>query len=196
MEGFFTDLSDVFARTEIGIEDGILVKERRNESGARVGGFNFEGKIAYEDHWQLQAGLTWHRSLYKEAHSWAEDVEATRQMFRSPDLYGYFVTSASPVKPLTLSLSGTYTGRMLVEHHSGYIEQNRTEKTPGFFDLNFKVAYDFKLYRHINVQLNAGVQNFLNAWQKDFDQGPDRDSGYIYGPASPRCFFVGIKLGW
>lgn len=163
MEGFFTDLSDVFALTEIGIEDGILVKERRNESGARVGGFNFEGKIAYEDHWQLQAGLTWHRSLYKEAHSWAEDVEATRQMFRSPDLYGYFVTSASPVKPLTLSLSGTYTGRMLVEHHSGYIEQNRTEKTPGFFDLNFKVAYDFKLYRHINLQLNAGVQNFLNA---------------------------------
>ncbi|MCI5989374.1 MAG: TonB-dependent receptor, partial [Bacteroidales bacterium] len=137
-----------------------------------------------------------HRSLYKEAHSWAEDVEATRQMFRSPDLYGYFVTSASPVKPLTLSLSGTYTGRMLVEHHSGYIEQNRTEKTPGFFDLNFKVAYDFKLYRHINLQLNAGVQNFLNAWQKDFDQGPDRDSGYIYGSASPRCFFVGIKLGW
>lgn len=196
VEGFFTDLSDVFALTEIGIEDGILVKERRNESGARVGGFNLEGKIAYEDHWQLQAGLTWHRSLYKEAHSWADDVEATRKMFRTPDLYGYFVTSCSPVKSLTLSLSGTYTGRMLVEHHSGYIEKNRTEKTPGFFDLNFKIAYDFKLYRHINLQLNAGVQNFLNAWQKDFDQGPDRDSGYIYGPAAPRCFFAGIKLGW
>ncbi|MGM9735143.1 MAG: TonB-dependent receptor domain-containing protein [Candidatus Cryptobacteroides sp.] len=196
VEGFFTDLSDVFALTEIGIEDGVLIKERRNESGARVGGFNLEGKIAYGSLWQLQAGLTWHRSLYKEAHSWAEDVEATRRMFRTPDLYGYFVTTCSPVKPLAISLSGTYTGSMLVEHHAGYIEANRTETTPGFFDLNFKVAYDFRIYRHILLQLNAGVQNFLNAWQKDFDQGPDRDSGYIYGPSSPRCFFAGVKIGW
>ena len=196
VEGFYTDLSDVFALTEIGVEDGILIKERRNEAGARVGGVNLEGKIAYGNLWQLQAGLTWHRSLYKEAHSWADDVEATRRMFRTPDLYGYFVTSVNPVKPLMLSLSGTYTGSMLVEHHAGYIENNRTETTPGFFDLNCKASYDFKLYGHITLQLNAGVQNFLNAWQKDFDQGPDRDSGYIYGPSSPRCFFAGIKIGW
>ena len=117
-------------------------------------------------------------------------------MFRTPDLYGYFVTSVNPVKPLMLSLSGTYTGSMLVEHHAGYIENNRTETTPGFFDLNCKASYDFKLYGHITLQLNAGVQNFLNAWQKDFDQGPDRDSAYIYGPSSPRCFFAGVKIGW
>ena len=196
VEGFYTDLSDVFALTEIGVEDGVLIKERRNEAGARVGGVNLEGKIAYGNLWQMQAGLTWHRSIYKVAHAWADDVEATRQMFRTPDLYGYFVTSVNPVKQLMLSLSGTYTGSMLVEHHAGYIESNRTETTPGFFDLNFKVSYDFKLYGHIVLQLNAGVQNFLNAWQKDFDQGPDRDSGYIYGPSSPRCFFAGIKLGW
>ena len=196
VEGFYTDLSDVFALTEIGVEDGVLIKERRNEAGARVGGVNLEGKIAYGNLWQLQAGLTWHRSLYKVAHAWADDVEATRQMFRTPDLYGYFVTSVNPVKQLMLSLSGTYTGSMLVEHHTGYIESNRTETTPGFFDLNCKVSYDFKLYGHIILQLNAGVQNFLNAWQKDFDQGPDRDSGYIYGPSSPRCFFAGVKLGW
>lgn len=196
VEGFYTDLSDVFALTEIGVEDGVLIKERRNEAGARVGGVNLEGKIAYGNLWQLQAGLTSHRSLYKEAHSWADDVEATRRMFRTPDLYGYFVTSVNPVKPLMLSLSGTYTGSMLVEHHAGYIENNRTETTPGFFDLNCKASYDFKLYGHITLQLNAGVQNFLNAWQKDFDQGPDRDSAYIYGPSSPRCFFAGVKIGW
>ena len=174
----------------------MLIKERRNEAGARVGGVNLEGKISYGTLWQLQAGLTWHKSLYKEAHSWADDVEATRRMFRTPDLYGYFVTSVNPFKQFMLSLSGTYTGSMLVEHHAGYIESNRTETTPGFFDLNCKVSYDFKLYGHITLQVNAGVQNFLNAWQKDFDQGPDRDSGYIYGPSSPRCFFAGVKIGW
>ncbi len=196
VEGFYTDLSDVFVLTEVGVENGVLIKERRNESGARIGGMNLEGKIACGNLWQLQAGLTWHKSRYKEAHAWADDVEATRKMFRTPDLYGYFVTSVNPYKTLMLSLSGTYTESMLVEHHAGYIAANRTETTPGFFDLNCKLSYDFKLYGHINLQMNVGVQNFLNAWQKDFDQGPDRDSGYIYGPSSPRCFFAGIKIGW
>ena len=42
LEGFFTDLSDVFALTEIGVENGVLIKERRNESGARVFGGNLD----------------------------------------------------------------------------------------------------------------------------------------------------------
>jgi outer membrane receptor for ferrienterochelin and colicins len=196
LEGFFTDLSDVFALTEIGVENGVLIKERRNESGARVYGGNLEGKLAYKNIWQLQAGFTLQQSLYKEAHAWAEDVEATREMFRTPGLYGYFVSSYNPLKQLMLSLSGTYTGSMLVEHHAGYIEANRTERTRGFMDMNLKVAYDFDMYSHIKLQLNAGVQNFLNAYQNDFDQGADRDSGYIYGPATPRCFYLGLKLSY
>lgn len=196
VEGFYTDLSDVFALTEIGVEDGVLVKERRNESGARVFGGNLEGKLAYKNIWQLQAGATLQKSDYKEAHAWADDVEATTSMFRTPNFYGYFVTSYNPVKQCMLSLSGTYTGSMLIEHHAGYIEANRTEKTPGFFDMNFKAAYDFKLYGNIKLQLNAGIQNIFNSFQDDFDQGPDRDSGYIYGPAAPRSFYLGIKLSY
>ncbi|MDD6152023.1 MAG: TonB-dependent receptor, partial [Bacteroidales bacterium] len=179
-----------------GIVDGVLIKERRNAPGACVGGVNLEGKIARGEEWQMQAGLTWHRSLYKEALAWADDVQASRQMLRTPDLYGYFVSSYSPVKPLTVSLSGTYTGPMLVEHHAGYIEKNRTERTPSFLEMNLKLAYDFRLYRNIILQVSTGIQNLLNAWQKDFDQGPDRDSGYIYGPTTPRTVFAGVKLGW
>ncbi|MBQ8499333.1 MAG: TonB-dependent receptor [Bacteroidales bacterium] len=196
LEGFFTDLSDVFALTEIGVENGVLIKERRNESGARVFGGNLEGKIAYKSLWQLQAGVTLQRSNYKEAHAWADDVEAVTTMFRTPDFYGYFVTSVNPLRDLMLSLSGTYTGSMLVEHHAGWIDANRTEKTTGFFDMNFKASYDFKLYNNIKLQINAGVQNLFNAFQNDFDQGPDRDSGYIYGPASPRAFYLGVKLSY
>lgn len=196
VERFYTDLSDVFALTEIGVEDGVLIKERRNESGARVFGGNLEGKLAYRSIWQIQAGMTLQKSDYKEAHAWAEDVEAVTTMFRTPNLYGYFVTSYNPLKQLMLSLSGTYTGRMLVEHHAGWIDANRTEKTPDFFDMNFKAAYDFRLHGNIKLQLNAGVQNIFNAFQRDFDQGPDRDSGYIYGPSAPRCFYLGVKLSY
>ena len=185
----------MFALRELGFdENGILIKERCNESGARVFGGNFEGKIAWKNVFQLQLGVTAQSSKYKEARSWADDVEPTRKMFRTPDFYGYMTASYNPLKQLTLALSGTYTGKMLVEHHAGMIEKNTTVQTPGFWDMGMKVAYDFKVYDSFSIQLNAGMQNILNSFQKDFDSGADRDSGYIYGPTLPRTVYFGIKL--
>lgn len=195
VEGFFTDLDDVFALRELGFNDeGILIKERHNESGARVFGGNLEGKIAWRDVLQLQAGVTLQNSRYKEARSWSDDVEATRRMFRTPDLHGYMTASYNPMKNLTLALTGTYTGSMLVEHHAGMLESNVTTETGDFWDMGIKATYDFKIYRSFSLQLNAGVQNMFNSFQNDFDSGADRDSGYIYGPTLPRNFFFGIKL--
>ena len=194
VEGFFTDLDDVFALKEIGFENGILIKERHNEAGAVVFGGNLEGKIAWKDIFQLQLGFTAQNSNYKEARSWSDDVEATRKMFRTPDFHGYLTASYNPVKQLTLALTGTYTGSMLIEHHAGMIERNVTVRTPDFWDMGLKVAYDFRLYKSFNLQLNAGAQNIFNSFQKDFDRGEDRDSGYMYGPTLPRTFFFGVKL--
>lgn len=72
VEGFYTDLSDVFFLQEKGHDDqGNLIMERRNKDGARVMGVNLEGKMAYA--WlQLQAGATIQRSRYKEAVTWSE----------------------------------------------------------------------------------------------------------------------------
>ena len=97
---------------------------------------------------------------------------------------------------MQLSLTGTYTGSMLIEHHAGFIDSNISVETRDFWDLNLKIAYDFKIFNSITLQLNAGVQNMLNSFQKDFDSGADRDSGYIYGPTLPRSFFFGIKLNY
>ena len=195
VEGFFTDLDDVFALRELGFNDeGILIKERHNESGARVFGGNLEGKIAWRDAFQLQAGITLQNSRYKQARSWSDDVEATRRMFRTPDLHGYMTASYNPIRNLTLALTGTYTGSMLMEHHAGMLENNMTVKTRDFWDMGFKAAYDFKVFRSFSLQLNAGVQNMFNSFQNDFDSGADRDSGYIYGPTLPRNFLFGIKL--
>ena len=195
LEGFFTDLNDVFALKELGInEEGILIKERHNESGARVAGANIEGKIAWRDVLQVQAGATFQKSEYKEARSWSDDVTPTRKMFRTPDIHGYITASYNPMKQLALALTGTYTGSMLLEHHAGMIEQNESVVTPDFLDMGFKAAYDFKVYKTFSLQLNGGVQNIFNSFQNDFDSGADRDSGYIYGPTLPRTFFFGIKL--
>ncbi len=195
VEGFFTDLADVFALKELGLnEEGILIKERHNESGARVFGGNLEGKIAWRNRFQMQLGVTVQKSEYKEARSWSDDVAVTKKMFRTPDIHGYLTASYNPMKALTLALTGTYTGSMLIEHHAGMIAQNVTMTTPDFWDMGFKAAYDFKLYSSFSLQLNAGVQNIFNSFQNDFDSGADRDSGYIYGPTLPRTFFLGVKL--
>ena len=194
IEGFYTDLDDVFALKEIGFDNGILIKERHNESGARVFGGNLEGKVAWKNVFLLQLGLTAQNSRYKEARSWSDDVPMTRKMFRTPDLYGYFTASYNPLKQLTLSASGTYTGKMLVEYHAGMIDSNMSVETPSFFDMGIKASYDFRLYDSFSLQVNAGMQNILNSFQNDFDSGADRDSGYIYGPTLPRTLFFGIRL--
>jgi outer membrane receptor for ferrienterochelin and colicins len=198
VEGFYTDLRNVFILEEIGRdEDNNLLMERRNGKGARVMGINLEGKMAYS--WmQIQAGATLQRSRYKEAEQWSENPNITPQkkMFRSPDVYGYFTSTFTPVKRFSASLTGTYTGSMLVQHLAGYIPEDREEKTRDFFDLNLKLSYDFPIFKSATLQVNAGIQNIFDSYQDDFDKGAHRDAGYIYGPGIPRSYFVGCKISY
>lgn len=199
VEGFYTSLSDVFVLEDIGKdEQGNLIKERRNGSGAKVMGLTLEGKSVLTSWLSLQAGATFQRSRYKEAEKWSDDenVPAETKMFRTPDIYGYFTATLTPFKRFTASLSGTYTGSMLVQHLAGYIPLDKAVETPDFFDMNIKLAYEFPLYKELKLEVNGGVQNLFNAYQSDFDQGKNRDSSYIYGPASPRSYFAGVKMSF
>ena len=97
----------------------------------------------------------------------------------------------------TADLSGTCTGSMLVQHMAGSgVAQDVAVSTPSFFDMNIRLSYDVRIYKEITMQLYGGVQNLFNAYQKDFDKGVDRDSGYIYGPSLPRSWFVGAKFSF
>lgn len=196
VEGFFTKLNDVFALTDAEEENGILTRVRYNAPGARVMGLTLEGKLTYRNLFQFQAGLTLQQSHYDEAHEWNPEAPKVKKMMRTPNTYGYFTATYTPIKPLSVTLSGTYTGSMLVPHEAGVIEKPVTVMTKKFADIGLKAAYDFKLYKSINLQVNAGVQNIFNSYQNDFDKGPDRGSGYIYGPSLPRSFFAGVKISY
>ena len=207
IEGFYTRLTDVFVLGKpYDRGDGILVKTRSNGPGAKVMGLTLEGKVAYLSILQIQAGLTLQRSRYDEPHKWHDDAPAEKKIFRTPDTYGYFTATCTPIKPLSIALSGTYTGRMLVQRMDitaenaelGKMPERKAEaiRTPRFFDLGVKLAYDFKLYKTVDLQLNGGVQNIFESYQKDFDRGANRDSGYIYGPSLPRSFFAGVKISY
>ncbi|MCL2246925.1 MAG: TonB-dependent receptor [Lentimicrobiaceae bacterium] len=195
-EGFYTDLRNVFLLEETGKDaDGNLLLERRNGAGAVVAGLNLEANIIPLKEMQINMGFTVQSSLYKQAEQWSESVAPQRKMFRAPSNYGYITAIYSPIKPLDISLSGVYTGSMLVQHFAGYIPKDTEVKTPAFFDMGFKIAYNFKLKENITLQLNAGMKNIFNSYQKDFDKGEFRDAGYFYGTALPRTVFVGVRVG-
>ena len=207
VEGFYTMLNDVFALRSTGIvgDDGATIHERYNGSGANVMGLNVEAKVAYAPWVEASAGVTLQLSRYNEPEQWSDDpeVELATNMFRSPNVYGYFTISTQPVKNFKIDLSGNYMGRMYVQHYAGgmlpdgsILEKDRIEHTNPFFDLGLKLSYDFKIWKSIGLQLNAGVRNILNSYQKDFDRYENRDSGYIYGPSLPRSVFVGAKLSF
>lgn len=198
LEGFYTDLHHVFVLEDIGEDqNGDKIKERRNGSGAKVYGVNLDAKVAHGREAQLQLGFTVQRSRYNRAEVWTsegEEEQTTKRMPRTPDYYGYFTFTSAPLKNFDFSLSGTYTGKMIVPHMAGYIEKSRMEHTPQFMDLNLKLNYTFVLKDHIKMQVNGGVQNIFNSFQKDLDKGEFRDAGYFYGPTQPRTYFVGIKI--
>lgn len=199
VNGFYTILDDAFTLVEDTKRntefagDGVTYKLRVNSSGSKVYGLNVDGKLAYGNKVQFQGGMTFEKAEYEDPQSSLE-IEAlkSRRITRTPDYYGYLVASYNPIKPLQISLNGTYTGEMLVLHET--VEKN--VETPNFYDVGTKISYNFKVNKNLTMQLNGGVNNIFNEYQDDFDKGADRDSGYIYGPSSPRTFFAGAKISF
>lgn len=200
VEAFYTRINNVFINEYLqsdGPDAAIL--EKRNGEGAFVGGVNFEVKYAPVPQLLLQMGATYQKSVLDEELEWSDGVveagQSTRLMMRTPDTYGNLVATWTPNDHWDLSLTGVYTGSMLVPHLAGYVEDDRLETTPDFVELNLKLGYKLLKTDHFTTQFSAGVQNILNSYQSDFDQGAYRDGAYIYGPARPRTFFVGVKFG-
>jgi len=143
----------------------------------------------------LQAGVTLQKSRYRNAIEWDEEAPKEQRMMRTPNTYGYFTAHFTPVRGFSASLSGNYTGSMLVGHAKGSgVSAPVAVNTPAFFTLNAKLAYDFKLYNQIKLQVNCGIQNLTDAFQRDLDKGWNRDANYIYGPSMPRSWFIGAKI--
>jgi Outer membrane receptor for ferrienterochelin and colicins len=193
-EGFCTNLIDAFAGNMETQDDGTIIKRITNASGVRVYGTNFEARMAYSTLLDIQAGATVQRSEYKEAQAYYEELPAEKRMMRTPNVYGFFVATLTPFKDFSTSFTGNYTGSMLVPHDEGYIDENRIETSRTFFEFGWQAGYTIPLYEGSDVELTVGVRNIFNAYQNDFDKGPDRASAYVYGPAMPRNFYAGVKL--
>ena len=174
--------------------------EKRNGRQSNVYGATFEARGNYNRVFQVEAGITLQRSRYANPVQWSEQLNGIRSYLRSPDTYGYFTSSLTPGSRFSASVSGIYTGTMNVPHYGlagdpGTPEMDVLFRSPEFLEGNIKFAYIFNLKRlDTSLELSGGVNNFLNHYQDDFDTGRFRDSGFIYGPARPRTYFIGLRI--
>ncbi|MDR7131246.1 outer membrane receptor for ferrienterochelin and colicins [Algoriphagus sp. 4150] len=205
LEGFYTALENPFTIVSAGaiLPNGSILGEVQNGSGARVSGGNFQLSASPSREFTFVASATLQRSkyidpqiLFSPEEADENEHEVTSSYFvRSPNSYGYFTGVWNPSQKLGVDLTGTYTGSMivpLVVSETGFME---LRNSPAFYDMNLKVSYHLHLAKNLNITFSAGAQNIFNSYQDDFQVGPTRDSDYVYGPAKPRTFFVGITIG-
>lgn len=194
-EGFYTTLIHPFAN-DYGTpdENGTVIYTRINaEDGAAVRGINIELNASPSAKMQFQSGFTLQKSTFEKPQEFNET-----QFLRSPNSYGYISLNYNPTYLFSVAFTGNYTGTMLVPYFGPQLtnpEVGQLNKTNSFFDAGMKFSYQLKLTDAVKVELNAGIKNIFNSFQNDFDEGIDRDPGYVYGPTSPRTIYFGLKFG-
>lgn len=204
-EGFHTALKNPFTIVSSGaiLANGSILNEVTNGSGATVSGGNFQLSASPSRQFSFVSSATIQQSRYNnpqvlfeaETSDENEPSVTTTDFVRSPNLYGYFTSIYNPSDKVGIDLTGTYTGTMivpLVTSESGYID---LRNSPAFLDVNLKLSYHIHLSDILQMTVSSGVLNMLNAYQNDFQKGPERDSAYIYGPGKPRSYFVSLTFG-
>ena len=196
-EGFYTKLDDAFYQQPIGEDEFGERFEKRNGDGATVKGISMEGRVNFNRKLQVEAGFTMQSSNFDSPVDNIEGLPALRRFLRTPDEYGFVTVSILPEKRFSASMNLVYTGEMTIAHFAGAPEQDSDVYflSSSFSELGFKGVYTFNSgVIGGKLELFGGVKNLFNSYQDDFDSGKNRDSNYIYGPASPRTVFIGLRL--
>lgn len=194
VECFYTKINNPFTNTYSSPdENGVVTYTRVNsQKGAIVNGVNLEFNAVTTFNFSIKAGATVQQSRYEEEQEFDE-----KEFLRTPNCYGYFAADWNLSKAWYVSSTLNFTGPMLVPYFGLKApdpDEGELIKTGSFYDLGLKIQYTAKI-NGASMQLFAGVKNMFNSYQNDFDEGIDRDPGYIYGPINPRTVYVGIRIG-
>jgi len=189
---YHTRLSDLFHVIE---DDDPVTPEaeflRVNLGGARVWGAEVSLGASLRAV-TVQMGWTVQRARLDEA----EPDFGSRQVFRSPEQLGLTQLSWVVSPALRATATARYLGSMAMPHYAGFIDEDRLETTPSFvtFDVALARTVSFGSAGGPRLEITAGVRNLTDRYQRDLDQGPERDSGYFYGPRVPRTFYAALRI--
>jgi outer membrane receptor for ferrienterochelin and colicins len=197
-EGFYTKLTDPFTTVSTGNIGSVILEEVVNGEGATVSGVNFEAGYSPSEKFTFQLGGTFQQTAFDEEQELFNDgtnAVVTKEFVRNPNLYGYFTSYYNITDSFKIDVTGTYTGSMIVPRITGADGFISLIDSDPFFDVNLKVSYHFDFSEDLDAELSTGFRNIFNSYQTEFDQGPERDSDFVFGPAAPRSVFFAIKIG-
>ena len=198
IEGFYTTLKDAFYLAAIGQDAYGERFEKQNGTTARVKGVSIEIRGNYKKKIQLETGFSIQSSGYDSPIEVLEGLPPTKDFLRTPNQYGFATLKFMPGQKFNTNLNYVCTGPMKLLHFAGAPEQDfdALVNSKAFSELGFKASYVFGVKsKKPKLEVFGGVKNILDAYQEDFDSGKNRDSNYVYGPATPRTVFIGLKLG-
>ncbi len=189
--GFHTSLDDLFHVRE---DDDPATPEfefiKTNHEGARVYGVEVNLGWGIGDVLVLQGGLVEQRARYT-----APDPDfGARDFFRTPRRYGNVSTVWRPAGLGELFVGVRVTGPMNAPHYAGYIEADRLETTPTFTTIDASFARPVLTAGDRRLVLTVRGRNLTDAFQRDLDRGPLRDSAYVYGPRTPRSVSAALRV--
>jgi outer membrane receptor for ferrienterochelin and colicins len=191
MNAFHTRLRDQFHLQEDDLP-GTDAREflKVNLGTATVRGVEANVGWGLGDKFVLQGGLVVQRSTFGQP----EPNFGSRRFFRTPDAYGNASLTLKEVLPVDLFAGLRITGPMLAPHFAGAIPEDRLVRTPSFVQVDVSMARRLT-DGAVPLTLTVAVRNLTNAYQRDLDQGPLRDSAYVYGPRAPRTMLVSLRVG-
>jgi len=197
LEGFGTRLNDAFVLENIGSDPWGEQLLKRNGNGATVAGISAEGRAQWGRRFQWETSWTWQFNRWDVPVQVLSEAPATRLFMRTPNFYGYSQGTWWSKRGWTLNLNFLLTGPMWVPRFGGS-EANPNDlifRSPTMVEWNgqWTKKCNFKGL-HPDFEFFAGFKNLLNQYQRDFDRGPGRDSNFIYGPSTPRTWFLGFRI--
>lgn len=199
VDGFYTRIQDAFYLKPVGADQFGEIFLKSNGPGASVYGISIEGRLDWTDKVDFKSGITFQKSLFDEEVEFIPNAPLSKKFARTPDCYGFAALDYYISNPWSLHLNYNYTGSMLVPHFAGAPNQSIDEivNSEVFHTLDTKLQHKVSIGgSNYKLNLYAGVKNIFNAYQSNFDIGKNRDSNFIYGPALPRTYFVGLKLSF
>jgi len=188
---FHTGISDLFnVQEDDDPETSSLEFTRVNSGKAKVYGVEVNLGYGIAEMFQVQVGYVEQRSRFDQP----EPDFDSKDFFRTPNRYGIASMTWKLPYFIDLFLGAKYTGSMKVPHYAGYIPADRLEITPSFLTLDASISRSFEFDSDSKTTFSFGVKNVTNSYQKDLDQGSERDAGYVYGPRFPRSIYTSIRF--